>query len=136
MKRSKNFQMATEAAMSLKPKFIKYHKEMLTVKLHYCKFYVFDCDIKDALIFQYINDFNVYSGNLKFWEEQIEEYRYNAYIEREEYDSDMFVLRTELDIQPFTTVDDIAYWMFQFSRELNHAIDLEYKCSMSVLCHI
>ena len=136
MKRSKNFQLATEAAMSLKPKYIKYYKEMLTVKLHYCKFYVFDCDIKDALIFQYINKVHVNGGNFKFWNEQIEGYSYNAYIEREEYDEDMFVLTDELDIQPFTKVDDIAYWMFQFSRELNHSIDLAYGCHMPVTCHI
>lgn len=136
MKRSKNFQLATEAAMSLKPKYIKYYKEMLIVKLHYCKFYVFDCDIKGDLIFQYINNAYINGGNLEFWNEQIEGFRYNAYIEREEYDQDMFVLRDELDIQPFTTVDDIAYWMFQFSRELNHSIDLAYGCHMPVTCHI
>ena len=136
MKRSKNFQLATEAAMSLKPKYIKYYKEMLTVKLHYCKFYIYDCDIKDALLFQYINKVHINGGNLKFWNEQIEGYRYNAHIEREEYDEDMFVLTDELDIQPFTKVDDIAYWMFQFSRELNHSIDLAYGCHMPVTCHI
>ena len=136
MKRSKNFQLATEAAMSLKPKYIKYYKEMLTIKLHYCKFYVFDCDIKDALIFQYINNAYINGGNLEFWNEQIEEFRYNAYIEREEYDQDMFVLRDEIDIQPFTTTDDVAHWMFQFSRELHHSISLARRCSMSVLNHI
>ena len=136
MKRSKNFQLATEAAMSLKPKYIKYYKEVLTIKLHYCKFYVYDCDIKDALLFQYINKVHVNGGNSKFWNEQIEGYRYNAYIEREEYDEDMFVLTDELDIHPYTTVDDIAYWMFQFSRELNHSIDLAHGCSISVVNHV
>jgi hypothetical protein len=136
MKRSKNFQLATEAAMSLKPKYIKYYKEMLTIKLHFCKFYVFDCDIKDALIFQYINNATLYRGNLDLWNERMQEYRYNAYIEREEYDEDMFILRDELDIQPFTTVDDIAYWMFQFSRELNHSIDLARGCSISIVNHV
>jgi hypothetical protein len=136
MKRSKNFQLVTEAAMSLKPKYIKYYKEMLTIKLHFCKFYVFDCDIKDALIFQYINNATLYRGNLDLWNERMQEYRYNAYIEREEYDEDMFVLTDELDIQPFTTVDDIAYWMFQFSRELNHSIDLARGCSISFVNHV
>lgn len=136
MKRSKNLQLATDAALTLNTKFMKYYKGMLNIKLHYCKFYVYDCDIKDALIFQYINKANISGGNFNFWNEQIEDYRYNAYIEREEYDEDMFVLIDELDIQPFTTVDDVAYWMFQFSRELNHSIDLAYKCRMSVTCHI
>jgi len=136
MKRSKNFQLATEAAMSLKPKYIKYYKEMLTVKLHYCKFYVFDCDIKGDLIFQYINNATLYGGNLELWNERMAEYRYKAYIERKKYDEDMFVLIDEMDIQPYTTVDDIAYWMFQFSRELNHSIDLAHGCSISVVNHV
>jgi len=110
--------------------------KILAKCLHYCKFYVYDCDIKDALLFQYINKVHVNGGNLKFWNDQIEGYRYNAYIEREEYDEDMFVLTDELDIQPFTTVDDIAYWMFQFSRELNHSIDLARGCSISVVNHV
>ena len=136
MKRSKNLQLATEAAMTLNPKFIKYYKGMLTIKLHYCKFYIFDCCDKEALIFQYINNANLHRGNLELWYERMAEYRYNAYIERKKYDGDMFVLRDEFDIFPFTTLEDVAYQIFEFSRELNHSIDLAHGCSISVVNHI
>lgn len=130
--------MAYSATEALSPKYLKYYKGRIITKIGYCKFYM-DTDPEIGLLyFWYKNNIslNCTNANHSGFKLSLDLGECRFGVDCGEPDGDKFYMERQLLLDDKITTSDLQPVILDFSRRLNHTIDMAYANGLPVVCHI